>query len=151
MLEQPFNDLYTKLTNLRGAFRHVQISCAHDDALTAEMREMLAALDALMLVCDRARKAARLPVDVDTVRRALPRCQRQLSELKARFRTGLGAPVNLEAHQAAGRVELAWHIGRCQGPLHAAEWAISACWSKLGEYSVLNPGGAIPGFAPPGP
>ena len=150
MLEKAFTDLCLKLAALRGSLRTVQVDAAHDEELSGELRELVAALDAVVAVAGKARNAARLPVDVDAVRRSLPGCQRQLSLLKERFHAGMGAPGRLDRYRAEGHEELAWHIGRCNAPLFAAEWAISACWSGLAEYAVLNPGGAIPGFLPPG-
>ena len=151
MLEKSFNDLCANLGYFRNSLRQVQVAATHQESLSAELRGLLAALDAVTLAAERARNAARLPVDVDAVRRSLPHCQRQLSVLKERFYGGIGAPAELDAHRAEGRQEVAWYLGRCQPPLRAAEWSVSACWSELGEYSLLNPGGAMPGFVPPGP
>jgi hypothetical protein len=120
-----------------------------DERVVVELGELLPALDAVSAAAQKAHKGARPPVDVDAVRRALPRCQRDLSGLKRRFFSGLGGQAAVERHRAEGRDELAWHIVRCATPLMAAEWAISVCWSRLGEYAVTHPGGAVPGFAPP--
>ncbi|HWQ55024.1 MAG TPA: hypothetical protein VN442_15160 [Bryobacteraceae bacterium] len=106
-------------------------------------------MDEVIQGAERARKASRLPADVDTVRRVLPRCQRRFSECKEAFYAGMDAPGHITGLNDAGHQEIAWYIGRCAAPLHAAEFSLSTCWRKLGEYSALNPGGVIPGFAPP--
>jgi len=149
MLEQPFDDLCVQVSGLGAALRAVQAAAPDDDATSADVRDLLQLLDEILRGAQRAHHAARLPVHIDVVRRAMPRCQHQLSKLKSRFCTGLYAPAFLAELRAAGREETAWHVERCLGPLYAAERAMAACWTSVGQYSALNPGGAIPGFLPP--
>lgn len=146
VLEPAFNDLCLKLGGLRSALRAVQVSVSSDEELSAEAHGLLLLLDEVIHGAERARKAARLPVDIDAVRRALPRCQQRLSEFRVAFYTGLNAPERVEELDRTGRDEAATYIGRCGGPLKTAEFALAACWRKVGEYSALNPGGAVPGF-----
>lgn len=146
ILEPAFSELCLKLGSLRTALRAVQVSVSGDAPLAAEAHELLLILDETILGAERARKAARLPVDIDAVRRALPRCQERLNHFKAAFYAGLDAPRRVEELERAGREEAAGYIARCGGPLSTAEFALAACWRKVGEYSALNPGGAIPGF-----
>jgi hypothetical protein len=100
------------------------------------------------LSAERGRKAARPPVDIDGIRRALPRCQRQMSRLIETFRGGLGSPEKMEEFRRGERHALAWAVGRAAAPLFAADWALGACWRQAGAYAALNPGGAMPSFVP---
>src|SRR4051812_38768673 len=84
-MEREFGDLCAKLAHLRGALGAAQIAAAHDERLTAELRELVAAVDAIAFSAERARNASREPIDVDAIRRALPPCQRQFNLLKQRF------------------------------------------------------------------
>src|SRR6185369_3388959 len=102
-MERVFSDLCTKLAQLRESFRAAQIAAAHDEGLTAELRELFTALDAIAFSAEGARNASRQSIDVDAIRRALPPCQRQFNLLKQRFASGAGAQDALEMHRAGGR------------------------------------------------
>jgi hypothetical protein len=147
-LEKSIDDLCRRLAELRAALRAVQV-IAGDGEPAADVREVVILLDSAAEPAEKARKAARLPVEIDAVRCALPRSQRQFSLLKHQFRSTVNAQERLDGWRSAGREDLVYYIGRCSGPLFAAEWALGACWSSLAEYAALNPGGAIPGLLPP--
>jgi hypothetical protein len=149
MLEPPFKDLCIQLSNLRLSLRAVQVAVSSDEALSGSAREALAVLDEVIQGAERGRKASRLPVNIDGVRRALPRCQRRFSDFKALFYSGVGSAERTAELGAAGRHEATYYIGRCSAPLFAAERALGFCWRKVGEYSALNPGGVVPGIVPP--
>jgi hypothetical protein len=148
LLEQSMNDLCRRLAELRAALRAVQVA-AGDGEPAAGIRELVAVLDSAAEAAEKARKAARLPIEIDGVRCALPRSQRQFSVLKHQFCATLNARQTLDTWQSAGREDLVYYIGRCSGPLFAAERALGTCWTRLAEYSALNPGGVMPGFFPP--
>jgi hypothetical protein len=149
MLEPSFNDLCRQLSTLRMAMRAVQVAAAGDAAMAGSAQDALAIVDDVILGAERGRNASRLPVDIDAVRRVLPRCQRRFGEFKERFYGGMNSPQRLAELGEAGAEEIVYYIGRCSGPLFASERALGACWRTVGEYSALNPGGAIPGFFPP--
>lgn len=149
LLEPVFNDFCLKLAALRSALRAVQVAAATEEAVSSAARELLLTVDEVIQGAERARKASRLPADVDAVRRVLPRCQRRFSECKQVFYSGMDSPERIAGLTAAGQEEVAWYIGRCAAPLHAAEFALSTCWRRMGEYSAVNPGGVIPGIVPP--
>jgi len=148
MLEPVFNDLCLQLARLRTALRAVQVSVAGDTEAAGETRTLALLLGEVMERAERARKASRLPVDIDGVRRALPRCQRQFGEWKDLFYAGPGSPAREERLAEAECHEALYYTRRCSEPLFAAERALSACWQKVGLYSALNPGGVVPGLPP---
>lgn len=148
MLEPVFDDLCRQLAQLRTALRAMQVAVAADAEAAGETRALALLLGEVLERAERARKASRLPVDIDGIRRSLPRCQRQFGEFKTLFYAGPGSPERAARLEEAESCEALYYTRRCSEPLFAAERALSACWQKVGVYSALNPGGVVPGIPP---
>jgi hypothetical protein len=147
MLEKSFIDLCTQLNGFRLTLRSAEVALAGDEALTGAAQGIVAMLDQVVLLAQRAQKAARLPADIDAARRALPKAQRQFSMLVQQYRASLDSPKVIEQLRAAGRENAIYALSRCNAPIFAADWALSECWRSLAEWAVFNPGGVIP-FVP---
>lgn len=143
-MEKAFIDLCRELGNARTALRLLHAGTGGDPEITAAAASLIAIAGEALDTAERGRKAARIPVNIDVVRRSLPKCQRQISRLMKEFRDGVNAPERMRAYPP----EVAWAVGRCAAPMFAADWAISACWRKAAEYAALNPGGVMPSFVP---
>ena len=152
-LEATFRELSSELGKLRDTLRALRLTVVEDKPLQGEaalvdvfedtILELMGWLEEALKSTRTAEKALQHSTDLNSARRALAACQRNIHQIERQFSeelvsyeklkdlTGLGNARRGEWTPWANSVKQG--IEQCREPLDGASRALAACWQEIAE------------------